>query len=230
MYNSSTLTTKEIINNYKNVCERAKIAAESVGREYDSICIIVVTKTFNTEVFIPLIDLGHKNFGENKVQEAENKWKPLLNNYCNLKLHLIGHLQSNKIKKAMELFHTIHTIDSHKRLNGIIKNINNQNIVCEEFFIEVNMANEEQKSGIKQDELSELIHHINKNNLSGCNGLMCIPPYDEEPSPYFLLLQKIATKIQIKNLSMGMSNDFEKAIQFGATHIRVGSEIFGPRL
>jgi len=229
MYNSSTLTSNEIINNYHNVCERIKVAAESVERDYNSVCLIVVTKTFDSDVFLPLIDLGHKDFGENKVQEAENKWLPVLNKYSDIRLHLIGHLQTNKVKKAMDLFHSIHTIDSPKRVNEVLKNINNPDNICEEYFVELNMAIEEQKTGLNQDDISELLELINKNTLSGFNGLMCIPPFDEEPSPYFLLLNKISKKYNLQNLSMGMSSDFEKAIQFGATHIRVGSEIFGSR-
>ena len=229
MYNSSILTTNEIINNYRNVSERIKIAAESVGREYDSICLIAVTKTFDSEVFLPLIDLGHKDFGENKVQEAENKWFSILKTNSDIKLHLIGHLQSNKVKKAVELFHSIHTIDSPKIVNEVLKNINNPNNICEEYFIELNMANEEQKTGLNQNDLSDLLDLINNSPITGCNGLMCIPPYEEEPSPYFLLLNKICKKHNLQKLSMGMSSDFEKAIQFGATHVRVGSEIFGSR-
>ena len=230
MYNSSTLTTDEIISNYYNVCERIKVAAESVERDYNSVCLIVVTKTFDSDVFLPLIDLGHRDFGENKVQEAENKWSPILSKYSDIKLHLIGHLQSNKVRKAMELFHSIHTIDSPKRVNEVIKNINNADNVCEEYFVELNMAHEAQKTGLNQDDLTELLDLINKSTLSGFNGLMCIPPFYEEPSPYFLLLNKISIKHNLQKLSMGMSSDFEKAIQFGATHVRVGSEIFGSRL
>ncbi len=175
------------------------------------------------------MDLGHKDFGENKVQEAENKWLPIIRPILDTQLHLIGHLQSNKVKKAMELFHSIHTINSTKRVNEVIKNINNPNKLCKEYFIELNMANEPQKDGLHLEDLQELLKLINKNALSGFDGLMCIPPYDEEPSPYFLLLNKIAQKNELHKLSMGMSSDFEKAIQFGATHVRVGSEIFGSR-
>jgi len=229
MYNSSSLTSNEIINNYHNVCDRIKMAADSVKRDFNSVCLIVVTKTFDAEAFKPLLDLGHNHFGENKVQEAENKWVPLLDQYLDTQLHLIGHLQSNKVKKAMELFHSIHTIDSTKRVNEVIKNINNQNNVCDEYFIELNMANEPQKDGLHLEDLSELLNFINKSALSGFDGLMCIPPFDEVPSPYFLLLNKIAQKNNLHKLSMGMSSDFEKAIQLGATHVRVGSEIFGAR-
>jgi len=230
MYNSSILTTDEIISNYYNVCERIRVAAETVDRDYNEVSLIVVTKTFNSDVYMPLIDLGHKDFGENKVQEAENKWLPVLNKYSDIRLHLIGHLQTNKVKKAMELFHSIHTIDSPKRVDEIIKNINNPPNLCSEYFIELNMANEEQKSGLNQNDLLELINSINNSPIKGCDGLMCIPPFDEEPSPYFLLLNKICKKHNLQKLSMGMSADFEKAIQFGATHVRVGSEIFGLRL
>ena len=229
MYNSSSLTSNEIINNYNNVCDRIKIAANSVNRDCNTVCLIVVTKTFEAEVFKPLLDLGHKDFGENKIQEAENKWLPLLDQYTDTQLHLIGHLQSNKVKKAMELFHSIHTIDSTKRVNEVIKNITNPNNLCKEYFIELNMANEPQKDGLHLEDLQELLNLINKNALPGFDGLMCIPPFDEVPSPYFLLLNKIAQKNNLHKLSMGMSSDFEKAIQLGATHVRVGSEIFGVR-
>jgi pyridoxal phosphate enzyme (YggS family) len=229
MYKTSNLSTTEIIDNYKSVCERMRVAADSVARDIQDITLIVVTKTFDSSIFLPLIDLGHKDFGENKVQEAEDKWASIIMDNMDVKLHLIGHLQTNKVKKAMELFHVIHTLDSTKRVNEVKKHNNNPANKCERYFIEVNLAKEAQKSGIDQDDLEAIIDLINKNDITGCNGLMCIPPYDEEPSPYFLLLKKIAKKHNLQQLSMGMSSDFEKAIQFGATHVRVGSEIFGAR-
>lgn len=229
MYSLSNFSTQDVIRNYEDIIDRIKKAADSVKRDYQEVRLIVVTKTFDPVVFIPLIDLGHKDFGENKVQEAENKWLPILNDFEDIHLHLIGHLQTNKVKKAMELFYSIHTIDSPKRVGQVIKNLNNQNNRCKEYFIELNMADEAQKSGLKQDELGQLLDLINKSSILGCDGLMCIPPYDEEPSPYFMLLNKIAKNNGLTKLSMGMSADFEKAIQFGATHVRVGSQIFGSR-
>ena len=218
-----------IIENYNNVQRRIKMAAESVSRNFSDITLIVVTKTHSFETIKPLLDIGHIDFGENRVQEADSKWSPYLGQYPRTKLHLIGHLQSNKAKKASELFDFIHTIDSLKLLNELEKHINNPSTKCAQFFLEVNMANEEQKSGISIEEIINYRNHLDSKCKLLCDGLMCIPPYEEEPSPYFLLLNKIASKYGFSNLSMGMSADFEKAIQFGATHIRVGSEIFGQR-
>ena len=229
MIEVSLNTQNTIIENYNNVQRRIKKAAESVSRNFSDITLIVVTKTHSFETIKPLLDIGHINFGENRVQEADSKWSPHLGQYPKIKLHLIGHLQSNKAKKASELFDFIHTIDSLKLLNELEKHINNPSTKCAQFFLEVNMANEEQKSGISIEEIINYRNHLDSKCKLLCDGLMCIPPYEEEPSPYFLLLNKIASKYGFSNLSMGMSSDFEKAIQFGATHIRVGSEIFGQR-
>jgi pyridoxal phosphate enzyme (YggS family) len=225
----SVYNTREIIDNYHSIKKRMEIAAESVNRNPTEITLIAVTKTYNFESIKPLIDIGHRNFGENRVQEADSKWSPVLENYEGIQLHLIGHLQSNKTKRALELFNSIHTIDSKKLLNEIKKNIQNRNNKCSNFFIEINMANEEQKAGIAIDQLSNFHQLLSDQNEITCEGLMCIPPFEEEPSPYFALLHKVGRKYGFKNYSMGMSADFEKAIQFGATHIRVGSEIFGHR-
>lgn len=229
MYNISDYTPLEIVENYKKVKTRICNAALSVDRDPKEITLIAVTKTYDFEYIKPLIDIGHRDFGENRVQEADSKWSLVLDNYEDIQLHLIGHLQSNKTKRALELFNTIHTIDSHKLLNEIHKNIDNPNNKFRDFFIEINMANEEQKTGIAIDQLSNFNQLLSEQNRIKCEGLMCIPPFDEEPSPYFALLHKIGQKYGFKSYSMGMSADFEKAIQFGATHIRVGSEIFGHR-
>ena len=129
----------------------------------------------------------------------------------------------------MELFYSIHTIDSLKRVNDVIKNMNNYNNRCKEYFIELNLANEPQKYGLEQNKVPDLLDKKKYSDQIDFTGLMCIPPYEEGPSPYFALLKKIADKFNLKCLSMGMSSDFEQAIQFGATHVRVGSEIFGSR-
>jgi pyridoxal phosphate enzyme (YggS family) len=223
------LNSCQIIDNYKCVLDRINIAAESVNRDSSDISLVVVSKTFDIEIIKPILDLGHTIFGENRVQEADSKWSPVFENYEGIQLHLIGHLQSNKTKRALELFNTIHTIDSRKLFNEVQKNIQNPNNKCRNFFIEINMANEVQKAGIAIDQLSNFHQLLSEKNFINCDGLMCIPPFDEEPSPYFALLHKIGQKYGFKNYSMGMSADFEKAIQFGATHIRVGSEIFGHR-
>jgi len=228
--NDSSLNSKNaIIENYHNVQERIKNAAESVSRNFYDITLIVVTKTHSFETIKPLVDIGHIDFGENRVQEADIKWSPYLGQFPNIKLHLIGHLQSNKAKRATQLFNSIHTIDSQKLVNELEKHIESDENKCKEFFLEINMANEEQKSGISIEKIMSHKNHLNTISKLSCDGLMCIPPYEEEPSPHFLLLNKLSLKYGFSNLSMGMSADFEKAIQFGATHVRVGSEIFGQR-
>ena len=230
MYAKSKFSHDQIVDNFNDVKERIKLAAESVGRSAGDIILIVVTKTFDMTDILPIVECGHNDYGENRVQEAQHKWADVMKNNPEINLHLIGHLQTNKVKVALGTFDCIHTLDSKKILNEIVKNINRPSSVTKDFFIEINLGDEAQKYGLAQDEISTLLEdqtHLEAINL---NGLMCIPPYEEEPSPYFALLKKIADKFEMKYLSMGMSSDFEKAIQFGATHVRVGSEIFGSRL
>ena len=229
MYSKSIFSHDEILQNFHSVKERMNIAAQSVGRDVNDIRLIVVTKTFDATEIHPLIDHGHRDFGENRVQEAEQKWAGLKNDNPEINLHLIGHLQTNKVKTALSLFDSIHTLDSKKILVEILKHINRPSSVTKEFFIELNLGNEPQKYGLAQEEIAILLDDPQYLDKIDFKGLMCIPPYDAEPSPYFALLSKIANKFDIKYLSMGMSSDFEKAIQFGATHVRVGSEIFGSR-
>ena len=229
MYSKSIFSHDEILQNFYSVKERIKIAAQSVGRDEKTINLIVVTKTFDSREIQPLINIGHRDYGENKVQEAEHKWTDIKKENPEINLHLIGHLQTNKVKRALTLFDSIHTLDSKKILIEILKHINRPSSVTKEFFIELNLGNETQKYGLAQEELPMLFENRKLEDQINLNGLMCIPPYNEAPSPYFALLSKIANKFEINGLSMGMSSDFEKAIQFGATHVRVGSEIFGKR-
>ena len=229
MYSKSIFSQEEIIQNYYSVKERMKIAAQSVGRDEKTINLIVVTKTFDPKEIEPLIKLGHRDYGENRVQEAEHKWEDTKKKNPDINLHLIGHLQTNKVKRALEIFDSIHTLDSKRILIEIAKYVDSPLAVTKEFFIELNLGNEPQKYGLAQEEMQRLLEDQEYVDKIGFSGLMCIPPYSEEPSPYFALLRKIAEKFDMKYLSMGMSSDFEKAIQFGATHVRVGSEIFGVR-
>ena len=229
MYSKSIFSHDEILQNFYIVKERIKIAAQSVGRDEKTINLIVVTKTFDSREIQPLINIGHRDYGENKVQEAEHKWTDIKKENPEINLHLIGHLQTNKVKRALTLFDSIHTLDSKKILIEILKHINRPSSVTKEFFIELNLGNETQKYGLAQEELPMLFENRKLEDQINLSGLMCIPPYNEAPSPYFALLSKIANKFEINGLSMGMSSDFEKAIQFGATHVRVGSEIFGKR-
>jgi len=190
--------------------------------------IIVVTKTFPLETINPIINIGHLHYGENKVLEAINKWSDLLKKNNRIKLHMIGHLQSNKAKEAVSIFSYIHSLDSEKLANVLCKEekIANKRI---KYFIQVNIANEKQKSGISEDLVDDFIRYtINDLNLDVI-GLMCIPPLNQNPTPFFLLLKKIADKNKLQELSMGMSNDYREGISSGATFIRIGSSIFGQR-
>ena len=215
------------IKNLNAIKENIKIAADEADRDIDDIKLIIVTKKFTEERIRPLLDEGHLCFGENRVQEAQDKWSNLLDEYDNLELHLIGPLQTNKVKSALELFTSIHTID---RLNLVNKLVRNEEGIkkIKEFFVQINLANEKQKSGLLIDELDDFINKLEgKLNIS---GLMCIPPREEEPEIHFAFLNQIAKRINVLKLSMGMSSDFHSAILFGATHIRIGEAIMGKRI
>ena len=215
------------IKNLNAIKENIKIAADEADRDIDDIKLIIVTKKFTEERIRPLLDEGHLCFGENRVQEAQDKWSNLLDEYENLELHLIGPLQTNKVKPALELFTSIHTID---RLSLVDKLVRNEEGIkkIKEFFVQINLANEKQKSGLLIDELDDFINKLEgKLNIS---GLMCIPPREEEPEIHFAFLNQIAKRINVLKLSMGMSSDFHSAILFGATHIRIGEAIMGKRI
>ena len=177
-----------------------------------------------------VIQNGHKVFGENKVQEAYTKWRDFKTTNKNIELHLIGPLQSNKVKIALEVFDVIQTLDREKIASKIKDFItSNQIKKSYEFFAQVNIGKEPQKSGIEINEVPEFVNWCRNDMNLNLTGLMCIPPLDDEPSIYFNLLRSLCDKNDLKNASMGMSGDFEKAIQFGATHIRIGTGVFGPR-
>ncbi len=214
------------VKNLNTIKENIRIAADEADRDIDDIKLIIVTKKFTEENIKPLLDEGHLFFGENRVQEAQDKWPNLLHNYDNVELHMIGPLQTNKVKPALELFTSIHTVDRLSLVEKLIRNIEEIKKV-KEFFVQVNLANEKQKSGLLIDELGEFIKTIEgKLNIS---GLMCIPPKEEDPEIHFAFLNQLARRINFPNLSMGMSSDFHSAILFGATHIRVGEAIMGRR-
>jgi pyridoxal phosphate enzyme (YggS family) len=190
--------------------------------------IIAVSKTFDLEKILPLIDYGHLDYGENKVQEAVDKWTNIKMDKNDLKLHMIGKLQTNKVKQAVKLFDYIHSLDSiklakkiHEEQNKINKNI--------KIFIQVNIGNEEQKSGIKIDELSNFYSICTNEFKLNIIGLMCLPPINKEPSYSFKLMQKFSNDLSLTNLSMGMSSDFLEAIKFNSNFVRIGSKIFGKR-
>ena len=218
---------EEIIQNYNNILEQIRISADEADRNMDEIKLIIVTKKFDVEIIKPLLDIGHLHYGENRVQEAKDKWPDLINKYKNIELNLIGPLQTNKTKIALDLFSSIHTIDRKKLVDKILEYPEKikENM---EFFIQVNLAEEKQKTGILIDGFDEFYNDASKK--ININGVMCLPPKDQDSSIYFAFLYQMAKINNLKNLSMGMSSDFKDAILFGATHIRIGEAIMGDRV
>ena len=218
---------EKIIQNYNTILEQIRISADEADRNMDEIKLIIVTKKFDVESIMPLLDIGHLYYGENRVQEAKDKWPDLINKYKNIELNLIGPLQTNKTKIALDLFSSIHTIDRKKLVDKILEYPEKikENM---EFFIQVNLAEEKQKTGISIDGFDELYNDVSKK--ININGLMCLPPKDKDSSVYFAFLYQMAKINNLKNLSMGMSSDFKDAILFGATHIRIGEAIMGDRV
>jgi len=202
-------------------------AEKSSNRATGSTQLIAVSKVQPNERVLNVLEQGHKIFGENKVQEALSKWPMFRENFSNIKVHLIGPLQSNKVKQAVELFDAIHTLDRLKLAQKLSNEIQAQG-KAPEMFIQINTGEEEQKSGIFPNKADQFITDCIALDLP-IKGLMVIPPINEEPSLHFGLLRKIAQRNGLEGLSMGMSGDFESAIAMGATHIRVGSAIFGER-
>ena len=187
--------------------------------------LVVVTKNQDVDKINSLINLNHIDFGENRVQEATQKWKGLILNNSKLRLHLIGKLQSNKAKDAFDIFNYIHTLDNAK-LAEIFSNLESTSLKKIKYFIQVNIANEQQKNGISITETNQFIKYCIQDLKLNIIGLMCIPPIVGDPSQYFKILAKIAISNNLKELSMGMSNDYECAIKNGATFVRIGSKIF----
>ncbi len=188
--------------------------------------IIAVSKTFNLDKIMPLIEYGHTDFGENKVQEALEKWSEIKKKRS-INLHLIGKLQTNKVKHAIKIFDFIHSLDSQKLADKISDEQRKQNIE-NKYFIQVNIGNEKQKSGIEKDNVKEFYAYCRKLNLN-IIGLMCIPPFGQAPSKFFVEMKKINLDIGLEHLSMGMSSDDIKALENNSTYVRVGSSIFGER-
>ena len=189
--------------------------------------IIAVSKTFSISHVLPLIEGGHIHFGENKVQEALEKWSEIKNKNSNLKLHMIGKLQSNKVKLALEIFDFIHSLDNLKLAKKIAeeqKKYKNK----PKIFIQINIGNETQKSGINKSNLSDFYNECKNMNLDVV-GTMCLPPIDQDPNIFFSEMSKINKDLKFKELSMGMSDDYLKAIEYTATYLRIGSKIFGQR-
>ena len=207
---------------------RINKAAAGSGRDTDEISLIAVSKVQPNERVQAVLETGHKTFGENRVQEALGKWPDFQQNFGEMDLHLIGPLQTNKARQAVELFGTIHSVDRPK-LAIMLAKLAQERGASPDIFIQVNTGEEPQKAGILPSETDAFVAECRELDLP-VKGLMCIPPVEEEASLHFALLAKMAQRNGLAGLSMGMSDDFEKAIQFGATHIRVGSAIFGARV
>lgn len=211
----------------QEIRDRVERAETAAGRSPGSTRILAVSKLQPDSRVESILESGHRLFGENRVQEAAGKWPGFRERFEGVEVHLIGPLQSNKARQAMELFDAIHTIDRPK-LARTVARLSQELGRCPDLFVQINTGEEEQKAGVTPDEADSLVAECRSLDLP-VRGLMCIPPQDEEPSLHFALLAKIAERNGLAGLSMGMSGDFEKAIAQGATHVRVGSAIFGER-
>ena len=190
--------------------------------------IIVVTKTFSLNQITPLIESGHIHFGENKIQEAESKWIGVKKQFSNLQLHMVGKLQTNKVKKAVKIFDYIHSLENSKLALKIFQHEKELNKKIK-LFIQVNLADENQKSGILLNDLNNFYYYCTKELSLNVIGLMCLPPVESSSQEYFKILKNVAEKLDLKDLSMGMSSDFEEAIMYGSTYLRLGTIILGER-
>jgi pyridoxal phosphate enzyme (YggS family) len=210
-----------ILDNYQHILS-------NINNFSNKTILIIVSKTFPISHIKPLIDHGHTHFGENRVQESINKWKPLLDVNNDLKIHLIGKLQTNKVVEAIHHFSFIHSLDSEKLALKVSKEQKNFNKNLN-YFIQVNIGQENQKSGISISDAKSFINFCRKELKINIIGLMCLPPFGEDPIKYFNNLKKIASDNDLSNLSMGMSNDYLEALKCGSNYLRIGSLILGQR-
>ena len=210
-----------ILSNFQKIFNDINLTKKKVT-------IIAVSKTFNINQIMPLIHFGHKDYGENKVQETLDKWKPNILNENKIKLHMLGRLQSNKVNEAVKIFSYIHSLDSEKLALKLsyAEKIINKNL---SYFIQVNIASESQKSGIALNQVDDFINFCLNDLRLNVIGLMCLPPINVDPVPFFKKLNIIGTRNNLNNFSMGMSQDYLQAINLGATYVRIGSGIFGKR-
>lgn len=216
-----------VLERYEEIRSKMRKAAREAGRS-DEPVLVAVTKTFSAPDIEPVLEAGHRVFGENRVQEAEGKWPALRQAYPGIELHLIGPLQSNKAAEAVALFDVIETIDREKIARAIKAEMDKQ-ARRPRLYVQVNTGLEPQKAGIAPDDTAQFVSFCRDALGIAIEGLMCIPPADENPGPHFALLRKLARECGVGKLSMGMSGDFETAVGFGATSVRVGSAIFGSR-
>lgn len=212
----------------QEVKARIAAAAARAGRDPAKITLVAVSKTFSADAIAPVLAAGQREFGENRVQEAEGKWPPLKARHLDLRLSLIGPLQTNKAREAVTLFDAIHTVDRDKLAGVLAKEMARQGR-SPTLFVEVNTGNEPQKAGVAPDQAAAFVTRCRDVHGISIEGLMCIPPFADDPVPHFEMLRSLRDRLGLKSLSMGMSADYEAAILHGATHVRVGSAIFGAR-
>ena len=217
-----------IRDNLDSVLGAIARAETEAKRTAGSVRLVAVSKTHDAETIRPVIEAGQRVFGENRVQEAQGKWPELKSEFGDIELHLIGPLQSNKAEDAVALFDVIETVDREKIARAIAKEIEKQGRTPK-LYVQVNTGGEEQKAGIAPEETVAFVTLCREELGLAIEGLMCIPPVDENPGPHFALLAKLAARCGLERLSMGMSGDFETAVEMGATSVRVGSAIFGAR-
>ena len=217
-----------IVNNLISIQNELKIKIKKLNFKNYNPNIIAVSKTFTINDILPLINYGHIHFGENKVQEAIEKWVDIKKDFKNIKLHMIGKLQTNKVKYVVPLFDYIHSVDSLKLAEKISQQqVKNNKIM--KLFIQINIGNENQKSGILIDQLDNFYNKCTNDLGLNIIGLMCLPPNDNKSQIYFSKMQQLVRKLQLKDISMGMSNDYLEAINYQSTYLRIGSKIFGER-
>ena len=209
------------------ITARIRRAEEAAGRPEGSVALVAISKKQPDERVDAVLGEGHRLFGENRVQEAQQRWPERAAAHAGLELHLVGPLQSNKVRQAFGLFQAIHSLDRPKLAEAMAR-IAQETGACPEAFVQVNTGEEPQKAGVMPLEADGFVQRCRELDLP-VTGLMCIPPVEEEPSLHFALLAKIANRNGLEKLSMGMSGDFEAAIELGATHVRVGSGVFGER-
>jgi pyridoxal phosphate enzyme (YggS family) len=228
MTSETTTISANPAANLKVVLARIEAARNAAIAPAQEIRLIAVTKGHGRERILPVVEAGHRHFGESRVQEAKTKWPELRARFPDLVLHLIGPLQTNKVREAVDLFDAIHSLDRAKLADALKAELEKTGKRVE-LFVEVNTGEEAQKAGIAPKDTIAFVRHCREGLALPVVGLMCIPPVGEEPALHFALLQKLGRECGLSFLSMGMSGDFETAIRFGATHVRVGTAIFGGR-
>ena len=217
-----------IVNNLLSIQNELKIKIKKLNFENYKPNIVAVSKTFRIKDILPLINHGHLHFGENKVQESIEKWTSIKSDFKDIKLHMIGKLQTNKVKYVVPLFDYIHSVDSLKLAEKISQQQVKSNKIMK-LFIQINIGNENQKNGILIDQLDKFYNQCTNDLGLNVIGLMCLPPNDNKSQIYFSKMKELVTKLKLKDISMGMSNDYLEAVNYQSTYLRIGSKIFGER-